>query len=162
MSLRSQQAAGADVNAVDGFERDSGHYATVFNHAFESGNFHHHLTYFMLEHGAELNPITTESKRRPAPIFDAASDSCGAELVEALIAHGAEATVIDAWGNTPLHYAVRRDVTELLVREGVDPLAKNVDYFTALHEACARGFSEVLEVLLSMHLDLNAKAGVKR
>lgn len=52
-------------------------------------------------------------------------------------------------------------MVELLVCEGVDPLAKNADGFTAMHEACARGFPEVVEYLLGLRLDVNAKAGVK-
>ena len=56
----------------------------------------------------------------------------------------------DAFGWTPLHYAVvsgQKDVAELLLAHGAEVNAEDNDGFTPLHVATANGHKEMAELL---------------
>jgi ankyrin repeat protein len=82
------------------------------------------------------------------------------EVAELLIAKGAKVNVKDKGGDTPLHYASRRDyasgrdVVKLLIAKGADVNAKNNQGNSPLHNASDR---DMLELLIAKGADVNAK-----
>ena len=53
-------------------------------------------------------------------------------------------------------YRVHKEIAELLIAEGADVNAKNVDGWTPLHSAAA-GRKEIAELLIANGADVNAK-----
>jgi ankyrin repeat protein len=84
------------------------------------------------------------------------------ELVELLIAGGANLETRDSWGNTPLHEACTGclEIVRLLVAERVDLNAKNEEGETPLHIAAqaeeAYGY-QIAKILIENGADVNAK-----
>jgi N-acyl-D-amino-acid deacylase len=74
------------------------------------------------------------------------------EMVEAMIAKGADIKATDGQGSTTLMWAVHDDTTDpaivsKLLELGVDPAAKNKSGETALLWALRRGYTPVVEIL---------------
>nr|XP_024219771.1 transient receptor potential channel pyrexia-like isoform X2 [Halyomorpha halys] len=64
-----------------------------------------------------------------------------------------------------LHTAVkenRRDVVELLILIGVSPDVRGISWSTPLHEAAARGYVDILQLLLQHGADINAETSMGR
>jgi ankyrin repeat protein len=79
------------------------------------------------------------------------------EMAEVLLAHGANVNARDSIGSTPLHDASNRDVAEVLLAHGADINAKRNDGATPLHDAAISNKRDVTEVLLAHGADVNAK-----
>ena len=82
------------------------------------------------------------------------------EVVELLIAEGADVNGKGEGGGTPLHYAAlggHKEVAELLIAEGADVNAKADDEWTPLSYAAGFGHKEVAELLIAEGADVNAK-----
>ena len=80
------------------------------------------------------------------------------EVVELLIANGADVNAKGMLGYMPLHHAVRRgskDVAETLVAKGANIEAQNDSFMTPLFEAESK---EIAEFLIAKGADVNAKA----
>lgn len=82
-------------------------------------------------------------------------------LVRFLLDKGADAHVVTANGDTPLHLiltcgyeADRLESVKLLIDAGCDPRAQNAAGETVVHVAARHGFVAVLEYLLSQNLTL--------
>ena len=60
-------------------------------------------------------------------------------------------------GSTPLHIAATKEVVELLIAKGADVNAKDKYDMTPLHPAAGRGHKEVVELLIAKGADVNAK-----
>lgn len=82
------------------------------------------------------------------------------DVVELLLAHGADANAKDNGGKTPLFYAAIRGnkaVVELLLAHGADANAKENEGWTPLLWASSGDHKDVVELLLAHGADVNAK-----
>jgi ankyrin repeat protein len=82
------------------------------------------------------------------------------DIVELLLAKGADVNTRNGGGNTPLHWAAKyghKDVAELLLAKGADINARNADGIAPLHYAAMKGSKAVAELLLSMDANVNAR-----
>jgi serine/threonine-protein phosphatase 6 regulatory ankyrin repeat subunit B len=120
---------------------------------------------FLLARGADANARTTSnaysksflserdfSYRESPGVTPLHEGVLGGEpnVVSLLLAHGAMATVSDAWGNTPLHYAAARTgrkVAEILIAGGADVNVRNQDGTTPLTIALRKGNVEAAKAL---------------
>lgn len=81
------------------------------------------------------------------------------DIVEFLIAKGADVNAETIKGETPLQFAADNDhkeVVELLIEKGAD-VSLNRSGETPLHTAAANGHKEVAELLIAKGADVNAK-----
>lgn len=97
------------------------------------------------------------------PLHNAAFNN-NKEMVELLLANGADVNAKDNGGQTPLFYSIyigKKTTAELLLAHGADVNAKDVGGMTPLHWATSHGHNEVVnevvEVLLAHGADVNAK-----
>ena len=82
------------------------------------------------------------------------------EIVELLIANGANINVRDNDGYTPLYSAVswgNKEVVKLLIANGADVNGKIKDGWTPLHRAAYQGEKEAVKLLIANGADVNAK-----
>jgi ankyrin repeat protein len=96
------------------------------------------------------------------------------EIAEVLLEHGASASArqwsVTGWadgrnpyresGATPLYYATRSchlDMVKLLLEHGANPQARTTAGGTPLAVACAFGDIEIVKLLLSKKVDVNAR-----
>ncbi len=83
------------------------------------------------------------------------------DLMELLIAAGADVNSVDSKGYTPLQWAVvggsSNDIVELLLAAtGIDVNKSDSDGWTALYRAASNGYTETAKLLLkSPHIDVN-------
>ena len=83
------------------------------------------------------------------------------EAVKQHLAAGANVSVKDEDGDTPLHEAAftgRKEVVELLIANGADLEAQRDGGWTPLHNAAQEGHMEVVELLIANGADVNAKS----
>ena len=66
------------------------------------------------------------------------------------------AVLFEASG-TPLHYASTKEIVELLIAKGADVNAKSSDGSTPLHDAAYYGRTVIAELLIAKGADVNAK-----
>lgn len=81
------------------------------------------------------------------------------EKIKLLVAAGAPFTA-DWVGTSPIHWTAQYnyiDVTELLLRSGISPDARNKVDRTPLHVACQKGHLEVTQLLVAFGADVNAR-----
>jgi uncharacterized protein len=97
---------------------------------------------------------------------------CHKDIIELLLANGADVNVKAKNGDTPLHSAMEnsyKDVVELLLTHGADTNAKEKDGWTPLHMAVfydhlillrakLADYTGVVELLLTHGADANARA----
>lgn len=82
------------------------------------------------------------------------------EIVELLLAKGAQVNAKGAGRNTPLHEAVfygAKEIVELLIAKGADINARTVDGLTPLHFAARGRKYEMAELLIAKGADVNAR-----
>ena len=85
------------------------------------------------------------------------------EILELLIAKGADVNAKRDDGETPLHQAaflmVAKEIIELLINKGADVNAKSDDGWTPLHVAASNeGLKEIVELLIDKGSDVSAKS----
>ncbi|CAH1408334.1 unnamed protein product [Nezara viridula] len=81
------------------------------------------------------------------------------EQIKLLVAAGAPFTA-DWVGTSPIHWTAHYnyiDVTELLLRSGISPDARNKVDRTPLHVACQKGHLEITQLLVAFGADVNAR-----
>jgi ankyrin repeat protein len=83
------------------------------------------------------------------------------EIIELLIAKGADVNAKDKHGRISLHLAAlggHKEIAELLIAKGAEVNAKGMTGWTALHQAAIYGYKEIAELLIAEGADVNAKA----
>ncbi len=163
---------GADPNARDFLGFTPLHYASVYGHVevvklllergadpnlrTVSGETPLHMAVehcavlrLLLQHDADPN---ARDKHGKTPLHYAAISGARCS-VELLLRHGADPNAKDADGNTPLHKA-GNEKTALILAEHTE-VAKNNEGQTPLHLAAERGYTRVIELLLSRGADVN-------
>jgi len=102
----------------------------------------------LLAHGGEVN--TTARHPFGVNALHAALAGPTPDVARALIAAGADVTIPQRSGETPLHETAHSgyvELTQLLLDHGADPSAKNADGKTALDIARERGHTLVVDLL---------------
>jgi len=114
-----------------------------------------------LEQGGNVNAKYGFDGNTP---LQRAAQNNNKDMVEMLIAKGADVNAKDKDGNTPLQRAAqhnRKDVAELLIAKGADVNAKynakNKEDYTLLHWAAQNNSKDVAELLIVKGADVNAK-----
>ena len=133
----------------------------------------------LLEHGADPNmqlffkPANvrgTTNVRGATPLIRAANNG-DLEVVKILLEHGADATIATADRQTPIHAAIAGRAAEPQALELIRTLQKagtdvnvmalvnhpeEIRGGTALHYAVRKRYKEVIKLLASFHIDMNA------
>ncbi|MEN6574693.1 MAG: ankyrin repeat domain-containing protein [Phycisphaerales bacterium] len=142
-------ANGVDINA----RRQNGNTAlhgALFNRKYD-------LAKFLIANGADPDATTVMSGSTPLHL---AADK--EDVIEVLLAKGADVNVRCKDGTTPLHLASRmgeKNAVELLLFHGADVNAQDQRGSTPLHSAALRyNSTEVVGVLIDCGGDVNAKA----
>ena len=117
------------------------------------------LAEICLEKGAS---VRSQDWRGATPLFYASGCNLGvsADIVKALLNHGANPNARAKYGLTPLHYAASPEVATVLMDHGADVMAKDMGGQTPLHYAAERPRDEkgkVAKVLLDRGADVNAR-----
>lgn len=108
----------------------------------------------LVQKGANINPA---DKRYGSPLFRAVMHNRQDDrlnIIEFLLARGADVNIRDPRGETPLHVAARkgegeRKVIEMLVEHGADINARNARGETPLALAQKSGQSAIADYLIS-------------
>ena len=121
----------------------------------------------LLANGADVNARNTDATRVPrienageTPLTLALLSYQHKEMLEVLLAHGAEVNVMLSNGDTPLHRAVQRDLAydvELLLANGADPNAKGLNWETPVATAVFHDRIVILKLLLDYGADPNPR-----
>lgn len=91
----------------------------------------------------------------------AASNTCGLEIVELLLAHGADVNAVGGMYGTALQAATADfSKVRLLVDRGADVNARGGIYGAALQAASAQGNTATVKFLLRKGADVNAEGGI--
>jgi ankyrin repeat protein len=110
------------------------------------------MTEFLLDHGASAKNLDAN---RQSPLSAAAMVNNDA-TVALLLGRGADATVADNEGRTPLHSARGVTVAELLIANGADVNAVAKDGTTPLHAALNGGNKALAEALVKRDAKVDA------
>ncbi len=87
------------------------------------------------------------------------------EIVELLVAKGADLNTKDNSGKTPLHEAAssgNQEIVELFVVKGADIQARDSDNRTPLHEAAYNGNQEIVKLFVVKGTDIQARDNSNR
>lgn len=102
-------------------------------------------------------PVTVTIGKEWTPLHWAAFTG-HADVAEVLIKNGADVNARDAFGYTPLHFAMSRQVAAVLVEHGAKTSAQsNSNGWTPLHRAAFASNKDVVQYLISEGADVNAR-----
>lgn len=144
---------GADVNAVNMLGAAPLHYVCL-----RKSN-HRGIANVLLENGAEINCLTHAGK---SPLHFACEQQ-NPELVEVLLVFGAEPSLSDVEGNTPMHLTmakpsgrdtVKRHIASHLLEYNAVFHSANLQGVAPLHIAAQGGFIRSLSLLLERQADI--------
>lgn len=108
------------------------------------------IALLLIKKGANLN-----SSLRIAIVYGRA------DIVEFLIANGADVNAKNNNGDTALHYAVgnsKLDIAKYLITHGADINVKDKGGYTPLHNAASEGKQEIARILIANGANVNAKS----
>jgi ankyrin repeat protein len=110
----------------------------------------------VVENGANVNQVSAD---RHTPLM-AAVAADNVETVKYLIARGADVHFLQGeTKSTPLWAALSKPMTNLLIDAGIDPKYYNLNKETAMHQACRRAHTEVVEALLDRGFPIEQRDG---
>ena len=108
---------------------------------------------------AEPASVLSKDQQQRTPLHHAAAmGHC--QLVQQLLAHGADSAAADKHGSTALHLAVQcgcLSTVQALLRSGAAVNAQDLCGCTALHYAAVRGLGLVVRLLLNAGADVTAR-----
>ncbi|OJW71078.1 MAG: hypothetical protein BGO68_05455 [Candidatus Amoebophilus sp. 36-38] len=112
----------------------------------------------LLKNGLDVNEHSDSKDRYTALHYAVIYNQ--SNIVQALLANGADVHVVDNEGNTPLHFAAKRshkEVVALLIEKGanVNATTKYRNY-TPLYVAAEHGHKEVVALLIEKGANINA------
>ena len=103
----------------------------------------------LLDHGADVNATSKDN----VTVLMLACEEGNTDAINVLLNAGADPNIADAYGNTCLHDVARNDccteVLQAIIDYGVDVRLMNKNNRTASMTACAKGNSDVINVLLN-------------
>lgn len=137
---RLKQILDAEANAVCEFSAD-GWTALHLAAAFGTPE----TVALLLDRGARVDTVS-QNPQKNLPLHAAYALSKNREVIELLLAHGADANALQVGGYTALFSAAaanRRDLAELLLICGAKPNARNDQGKTAAEYARERGHEEI-------------------
>jgi ankyrin repeat protein len=105
----------------------------------------------LLGKGASINAISRNGEK-VTPLHSALANRNNAAVAQILIDHGADLTLRQSAGMTPLHYAAANGLEAIvknLISRGVDLFARDNDGKTAGDIAREKGCNSVAELLKS-------------
>jgi ankyrin repeat protein len=111
----------------------------------------------LIEEGVDANALRYRDNSTP---LHAAAWSGNRAIMEMLISYGADPNATDVIGCTPLHYLVYKNIPYALTylsKYNVNIQLKEWDGRTLLHLATANGNIEIVKLLISKGIDVNAK-----
>lgn len=114
---------------------------------------HSEIAFNLISNGASLALRDLQGK---TALHYAAIANCQADLVAAMIEHGADVHVRDYSGRSPL-FGATRSMTLSLIAHGADPHLHDLNGLTPLHDACSRASLEVAGALLESGAKVNSK-----
>jgi cytohesin len=155
-------AHGADVNIGDYYNRTAAEYAMSSNHG--------EIVQLLVSKGADISPLQfalyMKDEAKARSLIEGGADvnrrtpdgttpldrAVGAgfkDIVELLIAKGADVNAKDFWDWTPLHSAVygHKDIVKLLIAKRADVNARDAEGRTPLSYAKEEGHTEIVELL---------------
>ena len=132
-----------------------GEWGTPLEWAAEHGS--KEMIEVLLEHGASIN--STFGDDGDTVLHCAASRNRDEEIVDFLIAKGAQVNAKTKSLTTPLHIAAggHRVIAAILLANGADPNAKDDHGWTPLFFAADHRQKEIVEMLINAGADVNAK-----
>lgn len=105
-------------------------------------------------------PMTTpQEKVKNLDLIDYAAKG-NLEKVKELLEKNCDVDVVDSWGDTPLHEAVRnnhKEIAKLLLEYKSDPNRKNRCGSTPLHRAVVNHYTEIAKLLLMNNAKINTQ-----
>ena len=104
--------------------------------------------------------MNLSNKDGTTPLHRAAGERGQKEIVELLIAKGADVSAKTDNGVTPLHSAAdggQKEIVELLIAKGEEVNVKSSSGYTPLHSAASYGQKEIVELLITKGADVSAK-----
>ena len=117
-----------------------------------------------LDSGAD--PMAREAYSGRTPLHMAAMASTSPEVIELLLAAGAQVNARSrSGGETPLEAALRSEarrdaaVIEALLAAGADPNETDINDWTPLHQAASMGEEDLIKALIRYGADLDARNG---
>ena len=116
-----------------------------------------HAVSLLLDRGARVDTVS-QNPQKNLPLHAACALGKNREIIELLLARGADANALQVGGYTALFSVAasnRRDLAELLLARGAKPHIKNDQGKTAAEYARERGYTEMarwLEILPSSEL----------
>jgi ankyrin repeat protein len=122
---------------------------------------HPNVVRLLLERGGDPN-----ERCDTVSLLHEAARGGNKQVVETVLAAGADPKVRNSWGGTPLHYAAREgkdsaDAVGLLLDKGAEVDARTEDGLTALHYAAMAHSVEVAKALLARGAQPNAVVASK-
>lgn len=101
---------------------------------------------------AGANPNVADPACGLTVLHDASRDGFK-DSVQKLLEHGADANMVDYYGNLPLHLAAEKghlEVVQLLIQQTANPRQRNNQGATALQLACRQGKVDTVQYLLEL------------
>ncbi|RYG65333.1 ankyrin repeat domain-containing protein, partial [archaeon] len=124
-------------------------------------NKHYNVSYYLLEHGANPNDVYVDDKRKMHSLLLDSVQLSNVPLATLLVQRGANLSVTDEEGVTPLIQAAYQGHNSLVMEmlsKGADITAANAEGINALIAAASEGHADVVRTLLAHpQSDVNSK-----